>query len=164
MNSIYERTSVRAYQPCALQKEEIKQILKAAFCAPSARNAQPWYFIVVEDKAKLEQLSHFSPYASFLKDAAMGIVVCADLSRNPSFDYCQQDCAAATQNMLLEAKELGIGTCWLGGHPNEDRVEFLKNALQIKEPLFPLWMISFGYPAQPEVIKDKWDPAKIRFE
>ena len=52
----------------------------------------------------------------------------------------------------------------LGGHPNEGSSRILKNTLQIKEPLFPLWMISFGYPAQPEVIKDKWDPAKIRFE
>ncbi len=164
MNSIFERTSVRSYKAQRLKKEEVQQILQAAFCAPSARNAQPWYFIVIQDKGKLEKLSHFSPYASFLKEAAMGMIVCGDLSKNASIDYCQQDCAAATQNMLIEAKKLGIGTCWLGGYPNEDRVSYLREQMQIKEPLIPLWMISFGYPKEEPAIKDKWDDSKIRFE
>ncbi len=164
MNSIFERTSIRRYRNDPLKEEEIKKILQAAFSAPSARNAQPWYFIVVQNKEKLEQLSHFSMYASFLKDAAMGIIVCGDLSKNPSIDYCQQDCAAATQNMLIEAKELGIGSCWLGGYPNQDRITYLQEHMQIPEPYLPLWMIAFGYPDEEEKVKEKWDPAKLRFE
>lgn len=93
----------------------------------------------------------------------MGIVVCCDLSRNPRLDYCQQDCAAATQNMLIEAKERGIGTCWLGGYPNDERVVYLRDVLQIEEPLMPLWAVSFGYPAVFGKVKDKWEDNVIRY-
>lgn len=163
MNSIFTRASVRTYQAAALKPQEIHRILQAGFCAPSARNAQPWAFIVVEKREKLNELSGFSPYAAFLKDAAMGIVVCGDRSRNPSLDYCEQDCAAATQNMLVEANELGIGSCWLGGYPNEERVAFLRKALSVEEPLVPLWAIAFGYPKEPVAVKEKWDASRIRF-
>ena len=104
MDAIFNRTSIRKYKQESLKKEEIDLILKAAFSAPSARNSQPWQFIVVENKYTL-----MTPYASFLKNAAMGMVVCADKNKNDSLDYCQQDLAAATENMLVEAKSLGIG-------------------------------------------------------
>ena len=163
MKSILERTSVRQYTDKKLSDEDVKAILRAAFAAPSARDLRPWYFIVIRDEKKLEEISRFSPYASFLKEAAMGIVVCCDLSRNPRLDYCQQDCAAATQNMLIEAKERGIGTCWLGGYPNDERVVYLRDALQIEEPLMPLWAVSFGYPAVFGKVTDKWEDNVIRY-
>ena len=94
MDAIFNRTSVRTYKQESLKKEEIDLILKAAFSAPSARNSQPWQFIVVENKDTLKDLSQMTPYASFLKDAAMGMVVCADKNKNDSLDYCQQDLAA----------------------------------------------------------------------
>ena len=75
MDAIFNRTSIRKYKQESLKKEEIDLIIKAAFSAPSARNSQPWQFIVVENKDTLKDLSQMTPYASFLKDAAMGIVV-----------------------------------------------------------------------------------------
>ena len=89
MDAIFNRTSVRKYKRKSLKKEEIDLILKAAFSAPSARNSQSWQFIVVENKDTLKDLSQMTPYASFLKDAAMGMVVCADKNKNDSLDYCQ---------------------------------------------------------------------------
>ena len=82
MDAIFNRTSIRKYKQESLKKEEIDLILKAAFSAPSARNSQPWQFIVVENKDTLKDLSQMTPYASFLKDAAMGMVVCADKNKN----------------------------------------------------------------------------------
>ena len=105
MNAIYERTSVRQFTNQTLTQEQVNAILKAGFFAPSARNLQPWYFVVIEKESLIRQLQEFSPYASPLQTATLAIVVCADLSINPSTDYCQQDCAAATQNMLVQAKE-----------------------------------------------------------
>ena len=70
MDAIFNRTSIRKYKQESLKKEEIDLILKAAFSAPSARNSQPWQFIVVENKDTLKDLSQMTPYASFLKDAA----------------------------------------------------------------------------------------------
>lgn len=164
MNSIYNRTSIRKFKQEPLKQEEIKKILEAGFSAPSAKNAQPWQFIVVQDKTMLENLSQVSPYAGLLSRAAMGIVVLADTSANPSLDYCQQDCAAATQNMLVEAKELGIGSCWLGGYPNEDRVEALCQLFNFPEYIKPLWMIAFGYPDEKPAIKQKWKDEKVHYE
>ena len=90
MDAIFNRISVRKYKQESLKKEEIDLILKAAFSAPSARNSQPWQFIVVENKDTLKDLSQMTPYASFLKDAAMGMVVCADKNKNDSLDYCRE--------------------------------------------------------------------------
>lgn len=164
MNAIFDRCSIRQYKQQPLKKEEIQLILKAAFCAPSASNKQPWFFIVVNDKNKLEKMSTFTPYATPLKKAAMGIVVCTDLNCNQYIDYGQQDCAAATQNMLLEAHELGIGSCWIGFYPHQDRVEKLKNYFQLEENIVPLWAVAFGYMDEAPNIKNKWKEEKIRYE
>lgn len=164
MDAIFNRTSVRKYKQKSLKKEEIDLILKAAFSAPSARNSQPWQFIVVENKDTLKDLSQMTPYASFLKDTAMGIVVCADKSKNDSLDYCQQDLAAATENMLVEAKSLGIGSCWLGVYPNEERYLALNQYFKLPKGIVPMWMISFGYIDQEEVAKDKFDSSKVHYE
>lgn len=164
MESIFNRTSVRKYKKQTLKKSEIDLILKAAFSAPSAANRQPWQFIVIENKDTLKDLSTMTPYASFLKDAAMGIVVCADKNLNDNLDYCQQDLAAATENMLIEAKSLGIGSCWLGVYPNEDRYLAINQYFKLPKGIVPMWMISFGYPGQEEVVKDKLDGEKIHYE
>lgn len=164
MESIFNRTSVRKYKKQTLKKSEIDLILKAAFSAPSAANRQPWQFIVIENKDTLKDLSTMTPYASFLKDAAMGIVVCADKNLNDNLDYCQQDLAAATENMLIEAKSLGIGSCWLGVYPNEDRYLAINQYFKLPKGIVPMWMISFGYPDQEEVVKDKLDGEKIHYE
>ena len=149
MNSIYDRCSIRKFKQESLKKSEIDKILRAAFCAPSAKNAQPWFFIVTEDKEKLKELSEFSPYAKLLADAALGIVVCADTDCNPSLDYCQQDCAAATQNMLIEAKELNIGSCWLGLVAIYFSVEENLKKLHIPDGYTPLYGVALGYKVEP---------------
>ena len=92
MKSILERTSVRQYTDKKLSDEDVKAILRAAFAAPSARDLRPWYFIVIRDEKKLEEISRFSPYASFLKEAAMGIVVCCDLSRSRTVRQLHRIC------------------------------------------------------------------------
>ena len=140
MDAIFNRTSIRKYKQESLKKEEIDLILKAAFSAPSARNSQPWQFIVVQNKDTLKDLSQMTPYASFLKDAA------------------------ATENMLVEAKSLGIGSCWLGVYPNEERYLALNQYFKLPKGIVPMWMISFGYIDQEEVVKDKFDSSKVHYE
>ena len=143
MDAIFNRTSIRKYKQESLKKEEIDLILKAAFSAPSARNSQPWQFIVVQNKDTLKELSQMTPYASFLKDAAMGMVVCADKNKNDSLDYCQQDLAAATENMLVEAKSLGIGSCWLGVYPNEERYLALNQYFKLRNCFKKVQILQF---------------------
>lgn len=164
MESIFNRTSVRKYKKEALKQEEIDLILKAAFSAPSAANRQPWQFIVVLNKQTLFDLSKMTPYASLLKDAAMCVVVCADKSKNDNLNYCQQDLAAATENMLIEAKSLNIGSCWLGVYPNEESYLALNAYFKLPKGIVPMWMVAFGYPDQKIVVKDKFDKDKIHYE
>lgn len=164
MNAIYERTSVRQYAPEKVSDQEIEKILKAGFCAPSAVNKQPWQLIVVKEKDNLEQLSHCSPYALPLKEAAFAIVVMADTSHHLADGYDIQDLAALTENMLIEAEDLGIGSVWLGIYPEKERIEWLKKHFELPDHIVPYWVVSFGYPLHEQKPKDKWDPAKIHYE
>lgn len=66
--------------------------------------------------------------------------------------------------MLVEAKELNIGSCWLGGYPNEERVQMLKMYFKSPQNIVPLWMVAFGYPDQKQEPKDKFKESKIRYE
>lgn len=161
MNAIFERVSVRQFIDQKLTQEQIQTLLKAGFSAPSARNLQPWYFVVIEKEEVIRQLQDFSMYASPLKSATLAIIVCADLSINPSIDYCQQDCAAATENMLVQAKDMHIGSCWLGGYPNQDRLDNIKKIVELPKNLMPLWVLAFGIPNQKPEIKNKWNEEKI---
>lgn len=164
MKSIKTRCSVRVFEDKPILDSDVEKILRAGFCAPSACNYQPWQFVVVKEKTRLLKLATTSPYATPLETAVCAIVVLADLSCNPSLDYCQQDCAAATQNMLIQANKLGIGSCWLGGYPNQDRVEAIRSILSVPEGIVPLWTIALGYPDQKLNIQDKWKPEKIHRE
>ena len=79
MEAIFKRRSIRKYKDEPVSDELIDKLLRAAMAAPSAGNEQPWHFVVVKDKETLKRLSKLSPYASMLKDAPIGIVVCGDL-------------------------------------------------------------------------------------
>ena len=164
MKAILERCSIRSYTKEKIEKEDIKKILRAGMSAPSACNRQPWEFIVVEDKEKLKEMSTLTPYAGMLKGAAMGMVVAVNTKNHLNIEYDLQDCAAATENMLVEANHLNIGSCWLGGYPNEDRIESIRNYFSLPDYIMPLWMISFGYPNEDKKIKNKWNEDKIHWE
>lgn len=164
MESIQTRCSIRKYKNQKIEKEKINKILRAGFCAPSAMNQQPWELIVIEKKETLVQLSKIASSAIPLSTATLGIVVCANLLCNHSVDFCQQDLAAATENMLVEANYLGIDSCWLGAYPNLKKVNKIKKMFDIPESVLPLWMISFGYADEMKEIKDKWNRNKIHYE
>ncbi|MBP3852174.1 MAG: nitroreductase family protein [Erysipelotrichaceae bacterium] len=159
-----ERKSIRKYKSEPLKEFEIQQILTAAFKAPSCKDLRPWEYIIVENKETLETMSNVAHYSKMLSQAAMGIVVMANLTCNENLDQCIQDCAAATENMLLEAATLDIGSCWVGCHPRMDRVEKLKSLFSLPNHIYPLWMISFGYPDEDPKEKNKWDVSKIHRE
>ncbi len=164
MQNILNRTSVRKFQDKKIESSELKQILQAGFSAPSAKNTQPWEFLIVENPKTLEKMATFSPYAGPIKKAALGMLVCADTNCNPSIDYCQQDCAAATENMLIAAKSLNIGSCWIGVYPNTERINPIREYFNLPPNIMPMWMIAFGYPAENPKVKNKWKDSKIHYE
>jgi len=161
MNAIFNRRSIRKYTEKPVPEELIEKILRAGMAAPSAGNEQPWHFIVINDKSILNEIPKIHPYSQMLKEASHAIVVCADLSLQKYEGYWVQDCSAATENMLIMAQDLGLGSVWLGVYPNENRVKELKKLLGLPENVMPLSIISVGYPAEIKGPADRFNPSRV---
>ena len=136
---IYDRRSVRRYERRPIPKDVLKAILEAGRLAPTARNKQPWHFVVVT-KPELKRRLIFSSWNSFMEDAGAIIVGCGD-SREK---WAVVDVAIALENMVIAAEALGLGSCWIG-HFEESEV---KRALRIPDYLKVVAMIAVGYPAE----------------
>jgi nitroreductase len=166
LENIYTRTSVRSYVSRDIEKEKVEQLLRAAMSAPTANNRQPWAFVVVNDRAVLNQLADSLPYAKMLTEAPLAIVVCGDLSKGAEGEtstYWVQDASAATENLLLAAHGLGLGAVWTGVYPNTKRVEAVKSVLSLPANIIPLNVIPIGYPKGPQAPKDKWKTDNIHY-
>ena len=166
--TIAARTSIRKFDPSKPVADiDIEKLLKAGMCAPSAMDRRPWEFIVVQDKAKLAALGRRLPYSRCENGAQAAIVVCGNLDNGlpgRGKEYWIHDCSAATMNILLAAKGLGLGAVWTGVYPGEDRVAVVREVLSIPEGYAPLNVIPIGYPAENPTPKGKWNPAKVHHD
>lgn len=166
MEEIFNRRSIRKYTDQPIEKEKIEKLLRAAMQAPSAWNQQPWEFIVVQDKEKLQKLSTVSPYAKMLVNAPLAIILLGNQERIKYPNYWQQDMGAAAENLLLEAVSLGLGAVWLGIHPVKVRINKLREMFDLKEGIWPYCMVSVGYPGKGQNNKfvDRFDETKVHYE
>lgn len=166
LETIRTRTSVRAYADRPVGADTVEMLLRAAMAAPSARNRQPWAFVVVDDKALLRELADSLPYAKMTASAPLAIVVCGDMTLGENAagrDWWVQDASAATENLLLAAHALGLGAVWTGAYPYPDRVRAVRNVLRLPGSIIPLNVIPVGYPGEQPAPKQKWDPEKVRY-
>ena len=161
LKAILTRRSIRKYSEKNIPEEYYEILLKAAMHAPSGRNRQPWHFIIISDRNTLTKLAGVNPSWRMLEEAANAIVVCGDLEVEESESFILQDCAAATQNILLAAHELGLGTVWLGVHPREERMIPLKEILQIPGHILPVTMVSIGKPDEDREQPDRYNIDRI---
>ncbi len=146
---IFNRRSIRLYKSGPLISDEtLHFLLDAAMSAPTARNRQPWHFVVVTRKDLLEELSRRHPYGKMLATAAMAVLICGDPGLESEESYIVQACSAATQNLLLAAEAVGLGAVWLGVHPRRERSEAIRDLLAIPENIIPVSLVSIGYPAE----------------
>ena len=148
---IRERKSVRNFvSEAGVSEGQIRELLEAAMLAPSACNSRPWKFIVVQNRGKLCEITSIHPYTQMLTTASCAIVVCADLSlqRGVSEGFFPQDCGAATQNILLQAAALGLGTCWCGIYPKMDKVKDFRSLFELPDSVVPFCVIAIGVPAE----------------
>ena len=140
--AIQRRHSVRRYLKRDVPHETILKILEVARLSPSAANIQPWYFIIVRDDKKRYQISKSGLFARFIQDAPVLIVGCSYQSASKKWHTI--DVAIALEHMVLEATELGLGTCWIGSF-NQNVV---KDILKIPERLSIVAMVTVGYPEE----------------
>ncbi|MDO4288447.1 MAG: nitroreductase family protein [Eubacterium sp.] len=156
---IRSRQSVREYSHQKIQRSLLKELCVSGLAAPSANNKKPCEFIVIEDREKLIKLSSLKPQWSMLKQAAAAILVLGRYDK-----YFQQNCAAATENILLDATSRQIGSVWLGLYPNKDIVQAVKELFKLPETIEPFCFVSLGYPQQNIQKYVEYDFSKIYFE
>jgi nitroreductase len=140
--AISKRRSVRLYEDYEMPNEDLLKILEAARLAPSARNLQPWRFIVVKDKETKDKLGIAALNQQFIADASVIIAVISDPEESPR--WYLQDPMIAVEHMCLEAVELGYGTCWIGAF-SEDKV---KKILKIPNKFKVICLLPIGKPAE----------------
>lgn len=163
MNAIFTRTSIRSYESRLVEKEKIEKILRAAMAAPSAVNQQPWEFYVVTDKDTLQKLSEVSPYTGMTAKAAAAIVVCARKEGLTVPELVEVDLSLATENILLEIEEQGLGGVMLGVAPFAERMEKAAEAIQLPDSLSVFTIVPFGYPAKKNPQQDRYDESRVHY-
>lgn len=148
------RRSIRRYSAEPLAPATVELLIEALLRAPSSRNINPGEFVVVDDRDLLVQLSRAKEHSSaFLKQAQLGIVVCADARKS---DVWVEDCSIASILVQLTAQSLGLGSCWIQirkrGHDAEATAEeYIRSILGLPEHIRVLSMISIGLPAEQRV-------------
>lgn len=163
IDAILKRRSIRRYRGEPVDKSKIRELLIAGMYAPSARNQQPWHFLVIDDRAILERIMKVHPYASMLSGAACAILVCGDETLELSKGYWSVDCAAATQNILLAAHALGLGAVWLGVYPRTERQEGIREIVGLPPHVHPFALISVGHPAEQKPVPQRIREERIRW-
>ena len=165
LDIIFSRRSIRKYQDKAVEKETMVKLLKAAMAAPTACNNQPWEFIAITDKSMMDNLRQSHPHGKYNAPAAF--IVC----RNPEVEkapqcnqYWVQDCTAALENILIAAAGLGLGTVWLGVHPNEEREQILRDNFGIPTEVTPMAVVYVGYPAEVKEAGTKYEEKRVHWQ
>ena len=163
LEGIIMRRSIRKYTDEIIPQSKVEELVKYGMYAPSARNRQPWHFVLSNDKDLFLKIEEFHPYAKMLKHAQWGIVVCGDelLANTP--EYWPVDCAAATQNILLAAHGIGYGAVWLGIYPRPDRIDAMKGLLELPPHIHAFSLISLGCPDQHLPLPERFMPEKIHY-
>jgi nitroreductase len=165
LEHLLSRRSIRKYEDRRLSKEQVTMLLQAAMNAPSACNQQCWHFIVIEDRKKLNELSEIHGGYHTLKNAPLAILVCSEPGTAKLECFVDQDCAAATENILIAAEALGLGALWMGVNQTSpgDSV-IIRNVLNIPEEIKPFSFVALGYPTEPAPLQNKYDESKIHYD
>ncbi len=161
LEAIHTRRSIRKYDDRPIPAVAAEQLLAAAMTAPSARNGQPWQFVVIDDRALLDACAKICPNAAMIRRAPMAVLVCGDLDLEGSEGYWMIDCSAAVENMLLAAHGIGLGACWCGVYPRPQRMDGLRELFSLPERVIAHSLVVIGYPAEASARKDRYREDRV---
>ena len=165
LETIFRRRSIRKYTDQSVEPEKLELLLKAAMAAPSAMNCKPWEFVVITEPETLAQFRKRLIFGN--RNAPAAIVVCGNpsLSTNPAARLCWvQDCSAATENILIAAVSLGLGTVWVGIHPVAEFVRIVREIAGLPRTITPLGLIYIGYPAEEKPARTQYEEKRVHME
>lgn len=144
IETIKNRHSHRDFEEKGIEEEKLEEILRAAAYSPSARAAYPWSLIVVRDKETRKALSKVTPYAGFIADSPVAIVVASKETRE-----WIEDCSIVAEHIQLEAVEQGLGSCWahMISHEDESRdsEKVVRELLSLPKDYRVLCAIALGH-------------------
>jgi len=165
MTHILSRRSIRKYTDEPVSREDILRLLQAAMAAPSASNRRPWEFVVVTEPDVLKRLRGALILGRYNAPAA--IVVCGNMGRAqpwPARDFWIEDCSAATENILLAATGLGLGSVWIGVYPIGLFVKAVSRALSLPKSIIPLGAVYVGHPAETKAPRTQYDERRVHWQ
>ena len=145
LECIKNRYSVRKFSEKKIEADKLETILDAARISPSARNIQPWKFVVIQDDEKRAKLEEICSGQKFVADAPLTIAICCN-----NLEYTMRsgqpasiiDGALASQNIALQCVELGLGTCWIGAFFQEPAAKLI----ELPEDWKIIGLLPIGYP------------------
>lgn len=161
LEAIFTRRSVRSFLPDLVSQADLHDLLRAGMQAPSAKNEQPWHFVVIDNPDLLHAIPEFHPYAKMLFEAPLAILVCSDRKLETKRASWLQDCSAATQNILLAAHAKQLGAVWLGIFPDSDRVFGMQNLLGLPQDVRPVALVAVGHPVDKPEPVDRFKEERV---
>jgi len=146
MREIFHRRSIRKYRDIPVSAEQLEKLLRAGMAAPSAGNGREWSFLVIESREGRDKFMAAHDASGAVKTAPLLIIVCARVQEEKYFPegFWIQDCSAATENILIEAVHLGLGSLWMGIYPCQYRIDKLRKAFHIPEEVVPFSAVAVG--------------------
>ena len=146
---LHTRRSIRQFLNRPVGEDLVKELLSAAMSAPTAGGIQPWRFVVITDREKLDKIPDFHPYAGMIK---------ANYGK-----YWVQDCSAAMENLLLAARAKELASLWCGVHPVPEREQAFRELFNLPDTVSPLGLAILGYSETPFSHKERYDEQKVHY-
>ena len=148
---LHTRRSIRQFLNRPVGEDLVKELLSAAMSAPTAGGIQPWRFVVITDREKLDKIPDFHPYAGMIKQAPLAILVCGDTMSANYGKYWVQDCSAA------------MASLWCGVHPVPEREQAFRELFNLPDTVSPLGLAILGYSETPFSHKERYDEQKVHY-
>ncbi|MCX7818909.1 MAG: nitroreductase family protein [Kiritimatiellae bacterium] len=161
IEALLTRRSIRRFHPDPVRPHDVERLLEVLFRSPSAGDARPWQFGVVDRRDLLDRLAGAMPKCEMLSQAPLAVLICAEPAREKIPGFWPQDCAAATENLLIAAHALGYGAVWIGLHPVADRERAVREILRIPATLVPFALVPIGRAAETPPPDERRDPNRI---
>ena len=158
---IESRRSIRKFTSEPVTDDDVQRLLEAAMAAPSASNSRPWEFVVVRNLKLRAALAQVHPYSGMAADAPVVFVVCGNEADSAHWVV---DCAAATENLLLEAVSLGLGGVWVGIYPTASHEAKVRELLGIPDGVRPLNLVPIGHPAEMRRPRTQFEGAHVHYD
>lgn len=161
---LQNRRSIRRYTTESVSDEMIESLLKTAMYAPSAHGKHPLHFIVIKEEINKAAIMKVHPHATMLQYAPLAILICGDSQLNSEVRYLSLDAAAATMNILLAASAFGLGACWLGVYPREERMQGIAEHFNLPEHIIPLTAVALGHTDQVKSKPERYKEERVHVE